>query len=120
VLLARTVYDSCDFGAMPILADALQDAGCDDATILDHCRGKHTRSRPRVLGRGSRLGKGMGRAHRVAVSHLAVDALTLVPIDGVVADECDGASGTKYRRRNRAGAHPRATPDHGAREKTRW
>jgi hypothetical protein len=24
---------------MPILADALQDAGCDHADILDHCRG---------------------------------------------------------------------------------
>ena len=28
-----------DFSAMPILADALQDAGCDNADILDHCRG---------------------------------------------------------------------------------
>ena len=24
---------------MPILADALQDAGCDEERILDHCRG---------------------------------------------------------------------------------
>jgi hypothetical protein len=24
---------------MPILADALQDAGCDDADVLNHCRG---------------------------------------------------------------------------------
>jgi hypothetical protein len=24
---------------MPILADALQDAGCENADILDHCRG---------------------------------------------------------------------------------
>jgi hypothetical protein len=39
VSLARTMYDSREFSAMPILADALQDAGCDDATILDHCRG---------------------------------------------------------------------------------
>jgi hypothetical protein len=29
---------SRDFSAMPILADALQDAGCDSAAILDHCR----------------------------------------------------------------------------------
>jgi hypothetical protein len=36
--LARTMYDSRDFGAMPILADALQDAGCDNADILNHCR----------------------------------------------------------------------------------
>jgi hypothetical protein len=33
------MYDSRDFGAMPILADALQDAGCDNEDILDHCRG---------------------------------------------------------------------------------
>ena len=26
------------FGAMPILADALQDAGCDNDDILNHCR----------------------------------------------------------------------------------
>jgi hypothetical protein len=39
VALARQMYDSRDFSAMPILADALQDAGCDNADILDHCRG---------------------------------------------------------------------------------
>jgi hypothetical protein len=37
--LARQMYESRDFGAMPILADALQDAGCEEADILDHCRG---------------------------------------------------------------------------------
>jgi hypothetical protein len=30
---------SGDFSAMPILADALQDAGCDTPEVLDHCRG---------------------------------------------------------------------------------
>ena len=39
VALARQMYDSREFSAMPILADALQDAGCDSADILDHCRG---------------------------------------------------------------------------------
>jgi hypothetical protein len=39
VTLARQMYDSRDFGAMPILADALQDAGCNSADILDHCCG---------------------------------------------------------------------------------
>ena len=38
VSLARGMYDSRDFSAMPILADALQDAGCDSADILNHCR----------------------------------------------------------------------------------
>jgi hypothetical protein len=37
--LARQMYESRDFSVMPILADALQDAGCEDAAILDHCRG---------------------------------------------------------------------------------
>jgi hypothetical protein len=36
--LARQMYDSRDFGAMPILADALQDAGCEVEEILNHCR----------------------------------------------------------------------------------
>ena len=38
VALARQMYESRDFGAMPILADALQDAGCDSEDILSHCR----------------------------------------------------------------------------------
>ncbi len=44
--LAQTMYDARNFHAMPILADALQDAGCEDAAILDHCRdatGPHVR-----------------------------------------------------------------------------
>ena len=36
--LARQMYESRDFSAMPILADALQDAGCDDKEVLTHCR----------------------------------------------------------------------------------
>ncbi len=44
--LARQMYESRDFSAMPILADALQDAGCDNDDILNHCRdanGVHVR-----------------------------------------------------------------------------
>ena len=43
--LVRAMYDSREFGAMPILADALQDAGCEDEVILAHCRepGLHVR-----------------------------------------------------------------------------
>jgi hypothetical protein len=37
--LAERMYESRDFGAMPILADALQDAGCDNDSVLSHCRG---------------------------------------------------------------------------------
>ena len=36
--LARQMYELREFSAMPILADALQDAGCDSDDILDHCR----------------------------------------------------------------------------------
>ena len=37
--LTRQMHDSRNFAAMPILADALQDAGCDRDDILNHCRG---------------------------------------------------------------------------------
>jgi hypothetical protein len=37
--LARQMYEARDFSAMPILADALQDAGCDNDDMLTHCRG---------------------------------------------------------------------------------
>ena len=46
VSLAKGMYESRDFAAMPILADALQDAGCDDEDVLNHCRdekGVHVR-----------------------------------------------------------------------------
>lgn len=38
VTLARMMYEAREFSAMPILADALQDAGCDNDDILNHCR----------------------------------------------------------------------------------
>ena len=40
VALANLMYESRDFGAMPSLADALQDAGCESDDILSHCRGE--------------------------------------------------------------------------------
>ena len=39
VALARGIYDDRAFDRLPILADALQDAGCENADVLDHCRG---------------------------------------------------------------------------------
>ena len=37
--LARGIYDDRAFDQLPILADALQDAGCDNDDILSHLRG---------------------------------------------------------------------------------
>ena len=39
VTLAKQMYDKKTFDAMPILADALQDAGCTNEEMLSHCRG---------------------------------------------------------------------------------
>lgn len=43
--LVRDISNERAFSAMPILADALQDAGCDNDDILNHCRqpGEHVR-----------------------------------------------------------------------------
>ncbi|VTR93302.1 Uncharacterized protein OS=Sorangium cellulosum (strain So ce56) GN=sce5710 PE=4 SV=1 [Gemmata massiliana] len=56
VALASQMYESREFGAMPILGDALQDAGCDSADVLNHCRGEGPHVRgcwvvDRVLGK---------------------------------------------------------------------
>jgi hypothetical protein len=43
--LARSIYDDRAFDRLPLLADALEDAGCTDAEILGHLRspGPHVR-----------------------------------------------------------------------------
>jgi hypothetical protein len=39
--LARQMYESRDFSATPILADALQDTGCNDPELLNHLRAQN-------------------------------------------------------------------------------
>jgi hypothetical protein len=43
--LAHSIYDERAFDQMPILADALEKSGCNNANILNHCRqaGVHAR-----------------------------------------------------------------------------
>lgn len=38
VALAQSIYDDRAFERLPILAAALEDGGCDNADILNHCR----------------------------------------------------------------------------------
>jgi hypothetical protein len=37
--IAHSIYEERAFSRFPVLADALEDAGCDNAEILAHCRG---------------------------------------------------------------------------------
>jgi len=46
VSLAKGIYEQKAFDRMPILADALHDAGCENVEILEHCQG----NRPHVKG----------------------------------------------------------------------
>jgi hypothetical protein len=39
VALATGIYEERAFDRLPILADALEESGCDNADVLSHCRG---------------------------------------------------------------------------------
>ncbi len=43
--IARRIYDDHRFDELPVLADALEDAGCDDEQLLTHCRSGETHVR---------------------------------------------------------------------------
>lgn len=43
--LAKGIYDDRAFDRLPILADALQDAGCTNDDVLSHCRNDTTHAR---------------------------------------------------------------------------
>jgi hypothetical protein len=43
--LAHSIYEDREFSALPVLADALEEAGCENEDLLGHCRspGPHAR-----------------------------------------------------------------------------
>lgn len=43
--LAQAIYQDRRFGDLPVLADALEEAGCHNQDILEHCRGSGTHVR---------------------------------------------------------------------------
>lgn len=43
IAIATQMYESRDFSAMPILADALQDAGCEEETLLQQMRNSESK-----------------------------------------------------------------------------
>jgi hypothetical protein len=45
VSLAQAIYDEQAFDRLPILADALEDAGCTNADLLVHCRSQQEHAR---------------------------------------------------------------------------
>jgi hypothetical protein len=62
--MAEEIYESHRFEQLPILADALEEAGCADRTILQHCRGPDLHARGcwllgAILGRELALADGV-------------------------------------------------------------
>jgi hypothetical protein len=45
LLLARAIDEGRAFDGMPVLADALEEAGCSAAEVLEHCRGARPHAR---------------------------------------------------------------------------
>ncbi|MBI1918202.1 MAG: hypothetical protein HYS12_26215 [Planctomycetes bacterium] len=45
IKFARAIYEGRRFDDLPILADALEDAGCSDEDLLQHCRGSGPHAR---------------------------------------------------------------------------
>jgi hypothetical protein len=43
--MAQAIYDEHRFEDLPILADALEESGCDDAIVLEHCRSGRSHAR---------------------------------------------------------------------------
>jgi hypothetical protein len=45
VAIARSIYEGHTFHELPVLGDALEEAGCTDSGLLDHCRTSGTHYR---------------------------------------------------------------------------
>jgi hypothetical protein len=45
VALARAIYDLRCWQDLPVLADALEEVGCQDSDLLAHCRGSQPHAR---------------------------------------------------------------------------
>lgn len=45
VKMASTIYEARRWEDMPLLGDALEEAGCSDRDVLEHCRGKGPHAR---------------------------------------------------------------------------
>lgn len=96
--IATTIYEERDFASTPILADALSDAGCDDAGMLAHLRG----SEPCVPCGGS--GFIIRRSKRITPHRYGPmpDVLHIFDIgddggDGDRVEKCDCQSGWRPR-----------------------
>jgi len=47
--MATAIYQEKSYDKLPILSDALQDAGCDSEEVLDHCRNFEKQIRPTLF-----------------------------------------------------------------------
>jgi hypothetical protein len=86
--IAQAIYDDYAFDRLPILADALEDARCDDAAILDHCRGVETCPACEVVV------KGEGGKSKLRVSGVMIQMGDAAPSKQVFLPTCDRCHGT--------------------------
>jgi hypothetical protein len=78
--VGRRAYDERDFAALPVLADALEEGGCEEAALLRHLRGQ------------DRCGRCLGRG----VEYLDLDPMS-VALGGLSpTDTCRGCGGSGW------------------------
>lgn len=85
--LARTIYDDLDFALMPVLADALEEAGCEQEALLRHLRGQEpcrecngTGTWPREY--TDRHGNLLGHTYHEMVPHVACQGTGWMTLGG--------------------------------------